>query len=96
MPNTPFAPVILYSEDAQAVHDALLTSGHSELADLISQKAQRTETDRAYASALELWDDGEFEVDENPIVSSSKDGAFVMVWQWLGSDEIEPKTPPPF
>jgi len=43
---TPFAPVILYSEDAKAVHDALLASGHIDLAQKIRQKAYRSRLDK--------------------------------------------------
>jgi hypothetical protein len=84
-----FAPVILYSEDAKAVHDALISSGHLELANIISERAQRTDSDRRYANALELPEEGTFEMDDTPVVSSSEDGAFVMVWQWVDAESAE-------
>lgn len=83
-----FSPVLLYSDHAKAVHDALISSGHLELAEIISERAQRTESDRRYANALELLEEWTFEMDDTPVVSSSEDGAFVMVWQWVDKDEI--------
>jgi hypothetical protein len=87
-----FNSVLLSGEEANAIHNILFVSGHKELAELIFQKAQRSETDHAYAEALELWDDVEFEIDENPVVSASEEGAFVMVWQWVGNENMKNAT----
>lgn len=83
-----FHPVILYSEDAKAVHDALLAAGHFDLALKIAKKSKRSKTDLKYTSALRLWDEGRFDVDDEPVVSRGEDGAYVMVWQWIYNEEI--------
>lgn len=82
-----FNPVFLSGSEAVALHRALYANGHSELAALISQKAQRTESDRKYAASLQSFDDDVFEIDDAPVVSSSESGAFVMVWQWVDAAE---------
>lgn len=87
-----FHPVILYSEDTKAIHDALVTSGHSDLALKISKKSKRSKIDLKYMGALRLWDEGRFDVDDEPIVSRGEDGAYVMVWQWIYKEEIRNKT----
>lgn len=83
-----FAPVILYSEDAKAVHDALLASGHTELADKIREKATRSRLDRLYAEHVTLGSDDEFDHDDEPIVSQGAAGAYVQVWRWVYKDDI--------
>jgi hypothetical protein len=83
-----FAPVILYSEDAKAVHDALLASGHSELAQKIRLKANRTRLDKMYAEHVVCGSDDEFDNDDEPVISQGASGAYVMVWRWVYKDEI--------
>jgi hypothetical protein len=55
----------------------------------MSERAQRTDSDRRYANALELLEEGSFEVDDEPVVSASEDGAFVMVWKWVDAESAE-------
>ncbi len=88
MPNTPFAPVILYSEDAQAVHDALLSSGHTDLAQMIRAKANRSRLDKMYAEHVTCGSDDAFDHDDEPIISQGATGAYVQVWRWVYKDEI--------
>jgi hypothetical protein len=79
--------VFLAPEDAEAICQALATSGHLELAEKLADKAKRSETELRYASALKLWDQDTFDIDDHPVVSSGKDGAYVMIWQWITNDE---------
>lgn len=88
MANKEFHPVVLYSEDAQRIYEALVLSGNEELALKVGRKSKRTKLDKKYVSALNLYDEGTFNVDDNPVVSKGKDGAYVMVWQWISRDEI--------
>ena len=83
-----FAPVILYSEDAKAVHDALLASGHTDLAEKIRDKANRSRLDRLYAEHVYLGNDGEFDIDDEPVISQGANGAYVQVWHWVYKDDI--------
>ena len=83
-----FAPVILYSEDAEAVHDALLASGHSDLAQKIRLKANRSRLDKMYAEHVVCGSDDEFDHDDEPVISQGASGAYVMVWRWVYKDEI--------
>ena len=85
---TPFAPVVLYSEDAEAVHDALLASGQIELAHKIREKANRSDLDRLYAEYVTKASDDEFDHDDEPIVAQSNEGAYVMVWRWVSRATI--------
>jgi hypothetical protein len=85
---THFAPVILYSDDAKAVHDALLTSGHTELAEKIRQKAQRSRLDKMYAEHVDVGSDDDFDHDDEPVVSQGAAGAYVMVWRWVYKETI--------
>jgi hypothetical protein len=86
MSQITFHPAYLSGSDAEKIHRVLVESGHTDLADVISEKSQRTDSDRRYANALELLEDGTFEMDDTPVVSSSEDGAFVMVWQWVDAE----------
>jgi len=87
-----FHPVILYSEEAKAVHDALVFCGHSDLALEIAKKSKRSKTDQKYINALRLRDEGTVDVDDDPVVSRGEDGAYVMVWQWIHKEEIRKST----
>lgn len=53
------------------------------------ERSQRTDTDRKYANALELREEGTFEMDDAPVVSASENGAFVMVWQWVDAESAD-------
>ena len=95
-----FAPVILYPGDAEAVHDALLASGHTDLAQKIRLKANRSRLDRMYAEHVVCGSDDEFDHDDDPVIAQSAGGAYVMVWRWISKDEIretlrERKSPKP-
>jgi hypothetical protein len=79
--------VLLHQEEVIAIHEALVSSGHHQLANLLAKKTIRSRMDKRYAAALPMGDDG-FSIDSDPIVSSSEDGAFVMVWQWVDQSEI--------
>jgi hypothetical protein len=80
-----FHSVFLSPNEAKAAHDALLDAGKHKLASQIREKAKRSEIDQRYADTLDLPDENEFAIDEDPVVSPSDDGAFVMVWQWVDS-----------
>ncbi|QTN31667.1 hypothetical protein HZ994_04790 [Akkermansiaceae bacterium] len=83
-----FAPVILYAEDAEAVHDALLASGHTDLAQKIRLKANRSRLDKMYAEHVVCGSDDEFDHDDEPVISQGASGAYVMVWRWVSKDDI--------
>lgn len=83
-----FAPVILYSEDAKAVHDALILSGHLELAETIRCKAKRSRLDKMYAEHVDVGSDDDFDHDDESVVSQGAAGAYVMVWRWVYKETI--------
>jgi len=89
MSDSHFHPIILYSEESKALHDALVSSGYGDLASNIARKAMRSTTDRKYIDALQLWDGETFNVDDQPVVSISEDGAHVMIWQWISRQELD-------
>ncbi len=84
-----FAPVILYSEDAKAVHNALVSSGNNELAEKVASLAHRSDYDRSLIAGLPYLDENEFSVDDMPIVSTSEIGGYVMVWCWVDKENAE-------
>ncbi len=92
MSETHFHPVILYSEDAKTIHDALVASGYHDLALKILKKSKRSQTDLRYISTLRLWDGETFDIDDEPVVARGRDGAYVMVWQWIYRKDIRNKT----
>jgi hypothetical protein len=79
--------VLLHQEEVIAIHEALVSSGHHQLANLLAKKATRSRMDKRYAAAVPMGDDS-FSIDSDPIVSWSEDGAFVMVWQWVDQSEV--------
>lgn len=85
--NNTYGPVILYDENAEAVHDALISSGHYDLAKLISSMKARSEIEKEYIENLPYLDDNEFSVDEMPLVSCGDLGAYVMVWCWVENEK---------
>jgi hypothetical protein len=89
MPDVTFHTAYISALEAEKIHHALVESGHAELAEIMSERAQRTDSDRRYANALELLEEGFFEVDDEPVVSASEDGAFVMVWKWVDAESAE-------
>ncbi len=85
--STAFAPIMLYSDEAKAVHDALAASGYGALATMLASKAQRSEADKQFIAALPQLDDSDFDVDDEPVVSVSEEGAYIMVWRWVANEE---------
>lgn len=71
-----------------AIHDALVSAGHEDLAGLLAGKANRTEWEKQYAAAIQLGDENVFSMDDVPIVSASEEGAYVMVWQWMDQSTV--------
>jgi hypothetical protein len=88
LPKGDFAPVILYSQDAEAIYNALLASGYTDLAEKVRAKAGRSRLDIMYAEHVDCGCDGDFDVDDNPVIAQGATGAYVMVWRWVGKDEI--------
>jgi len=80
-----FYQVILDSADTEAVFDALAESGHDSLAQKIASCSQRSETDRQFIAGLPDLYENDFAVDDDPIVSPSDIGAYVMVWCWVNN-----------
>lgn len=78
---------MLVGAEAKAIHDALMSSGHAALATMIASKGRRSEIDRQFIAALPRFDDSDFDVDDEPVVSASEDGAYVMVWRWIANED---------
>ena len=79
---------LLHQEEVVAIHEALVTAGFDQLANLLANKATRSEMDQRYAATIPMGEVDGYSRDSNPIVSSSEDGAFVMVWQWVDLSEV--------
>ena len=79
---------LLHQEEVVAIHEALVTAGFDQLANLLANKATRSGIDKRYAATIPMGEVDGYSRDSNPIVSSSEDGAFVMVWQWVDQIEI--------
>ena len=75
-----------------AIHDALVSAGHEDLAGLLAGQANRTEWEKQYAAAIQLGDENVFSMDDVPIVSASEEGAYVMVWQWVDQSAVFQET----
>ncbi|MGD9781137.1 MAG: hypothetical protein AB7V14_03185 [Kiritimatiellia bacterium] len=82
-----YSPVVLYNEEIRLVINALRTSGHESLASMINAKARRSKNDVRYVAALPSLGDFDFDVDDEPVVSSGEGGAYVMVWRWVSDDQ---------
>ena len=87
MPKNQFESAILYSSEAEEVYKALKKSGHTELATRIREKTRRSKRDRKFIENLGYLSEDEFDVDDCPVVSSSDDGAYVMVWKWVSNEK---------
>lgn len=88
MNANPFHTAYLHPEEVLAIHEALHSVGHEEIARLLASKARRTYVEKRYAAAVQLGDEDAFSLDEAPVVSVSESGAYVMVWRWVDQNEI--------
>ena len=79
---------LLHPAEVIAIREALVTAGFDQLANLLANKATRSEMDQRYASTIPLGEVDGYSRDSDAIVSSSEDGAFVMVWRWVDQREI--------
>jgi hypothetical protein len=82
-----FSKIILCEEQAKDIYDALVSSGHDDLATMLVSKAPRSPIDRQFIDALPHLDENDFSVDDQPVVSMSRDGAYVMVWRWVSNED---------
>jgi hypothetical protein len=88
MKTNSFHPAYLLPEEVLAIHEALLSAGHEELATRLANIARRSDLEKRYAAAVPLGDEHVFSPDEAPIVSVSDCGAYVMVWQLVDQSEV--------
>ena len=72
MPDVTFHTAYISALEAEKIHRALVESGHTDIADIMSERSRRTDTDRRYASALELLEEGTFEMDDAPVFPPAK------------------------
>ena len=79
---------LLYPEEVIAIHDALVEAGFDQLANLLAEKATRSEMDQRYAATIPLGEVDGYSRDSDAIVASSEEGAFVLVWQWVDRSEV--------
>lgn len=81
-------PVLLDALQVASIHQALIITGNIDLANLIASKAIVSKENERFVSAVRSSLNDDFEMDENPIVSPSEEGAFVMVWRWVGISDV--------
>ena len=86
--NNMFGPVLLDGLQAASIHQALVAAGNIELASIISSKAKRTDKEALFVSAARCALDGDLEIDEDPVVSFSEQGAYVMAWHWVSDTAL--------
>ena len=79
-------PVLLFESDVQAVHAALVKAGETQLAEMVAEKAKRSEHDLKFIEGIPALD-CDYDVDDCPVVSASEDGAYVLVWRWVTNEE---------
>ena len=80
-------PVLLFESDVQAVHAALVKAGETQLAEMVAEKAKRSEHDLKFIEGIPCLGDCDYDVDDCPVVSASEDGAYVLVWRWVTNEE---------
>lgn len=79
---------LLHPAEVIAIHEALVSAGIDQLANLLANKATRSEMDQRYAATIPLGEVDGYSRDSDAIVSPSEEGAFVMVWQWVDRSEV--------
>ena len=80
-------PVLLFESDVQAVHAALVKAGETQLAEMVAEKAKRSEHDLKFIEGIPALDDCDYHVGDCPVVSASEGGAYVLVWRWVTNEE---------
>ena len=80
-------PVLLFESDVQAVHAALVKAGETKLAEMVAEKAKRSEQDLKFIEGIPALDDCDYHVGDCPVVSASEGGAYVLVWRWVTNEE---------
>lgn len=83
-----YYPALLAGDEISQIHDALTASGHHDLASLLERKSSRTPRDRLYSQSLPSFDENDFDVDDDPIVSETDNGAYVMTWRWVAKEDL--------
>ncbi|MCX6866626.1 MAG: hypothetical protein NTV46_10495 [Verrucomicrobia bacterium] len=83
-----FGRVLLDPAQAVSIHQILIATGNIELAEVISSRGRLSGNENRYVSIAREDLDEMLEIDENPIVSISDDGAYVMIWKWISSSEL--------
>jgi hypothetical protein len=80
--------MLLDASQVESIHQALMITGNLHLANLVASKAVSSEENKRFVSAVRSTLDDDFTMDENPIVSPSDEGAFVMVWRWVSAEDV--------
>jgi hypothetical protein len=86
--NHKMGPVVLDRAQTESIYSALVSAGHTELAALVLSKSSLTGEEEKFATIARMELDGELEVDDEPVVSISEEGAFVMAWYWVDTSDV--------
>ncbi len=81
-----FNPVVLFPTDVEAVYDALIKAGENSLAEMVAKKTARSDEDRKFIAGMPRLPEGDFDVDDVPVVSRGDDGAHVLCWSWVSNE----------
>jgi hypothetical protein len=68
-----------------AIHDALVSSGFTELAEWLTRKQEHSLEEEKLASLARGLCNDELEVDDDPVVSLAEGGAWVAAWLWVAA-----------
>ena len=82
-----FFHMVLYSDEAKAVYEALAASGHDALAAMVASGSQRSEIDYKFMAAMPEIDESALDYDEVPVVFVTEDGGYVMLWCWVSNED---------
>ena len=81
--------ITLSESEINAIHAALVASGHADLAELLPINRQPSEEELIYATLAKERTGDDLEVDDDPLVSIGDDGAFVSAWLWVPAPHEE-------
>jgi hypothetical protein len=85
-----FFHMVLYSDQAKAVYEALVSSGHDALAAMVASGSRRSETDYKFIAAMpkiDEIDESALDYDEVPVVFETEEGGYVMLWYWVSNED---------
>lgn len=82
-------PVYLNADVSRQVHAALTNSGYSALAQKLEDQVACSHANEHFAAPFSRLSGDDLDLDDAPVIAPGEDGAYVLLWHWVRTADLE-------